>query len=128
MKVLLDTSVFLWMISKPERLSKKARAIIESKDNELFISAASGWEITIKSQINKLKLPDKPEVYVPNQIKENLLEVLPIEMKHVLNIYNLPDIHKDPFDRLLISQSQLENLPLLTKDKMIKKYSIKTIW
>jgi PIN domain nuclease of toxin-antitoxin system len=128
MEVLLDTSVFLWMISKPERLSKKARAIIESKDNELFISAVSGWEITIKFQINKLKLPDKPEVYVPNQIKENLLEVLPIEMKHVLNIYNLPDIHKDPFDRLLISQSQLEKLPILTKDKKIKKYSVKTIW
>ncbi len=70
----------------------------------------------------------KPEVYIPQQLKENSLEVLPIEMSHAVNIYNLPDIHKDPFDRLLISQGQIENLPILTDDEKIKEYPVITIW
>ncbi len=128
MRVLLDTHVFLWMISSPEKLSEYVKELVESEENEIFLSAVSGWEITIKSQINKLKLPDKPDIYLPQQIEKNFVTVLPIRMSHVLNIYNLPDIHKDPFDRLLISQSQLENLPLITNDTKILQYPVETIW
>ena len=128
MKALLDTHVFLWMISRPESLSEFAKKIIETEHNEIFLSPVSGWEITIKYQINKLKLPDKPDIYIPQQIDENFVTVLPIRMNHVLNVYNLPDIHRDPFDRLLISQSQLEGLPLITNDEKIKQYAVETIW
>lgn len=128
MRVLLDTGVFLWMISGPEMLSAKARTIIETRENELFLSTVSGWEISIKFQIGKLKLPNKPGIYVPLQVEENQMDVLAIKMNHVLNICNLPNFHKDPFDRLLISQSQLENLPILTSDEEIMKYPITTIW
>ena len=128
MIILIDTHVFLWMISAPNKLSDRAKDIIESTNNEVFLSVVSGWEITTKAKINKLKLPEKPEIYIPEQIQKNFIEILPIEMKHVLNIYNLPGIHKDPFDRLLISQSQLEDLPILTNDEKISRYPVKTIW
>lgn len=94
---LLDTHVFLWMISAPDKLSIRTQEIIKSVDNEILFSVVSGWEITIKSQINKLRLPKKPEIYLPEQLQKNFIGVLPIEMKHALNIYNLPDIHKDPY-------------------------------
>jgi len=128
MIILIDTHVFLWMISAPNKLSDRAKDIIESTNNEVFLSVVSGWEITTKAKINKLKLPEKPEIYIPEQIQKNFIEILPIEMKHVLNIYNLPGIHKDHFDRLLISQSQLEDLPILTNDEKISRYPVKTIW
>ena len=128
MRVLLDTHVFLWMVSSPEKLSEYVKELLESEENEIFLSSVSGWEITIKSQINKLRLPDKPDIYLPQQIEKNFVEVLPISMSHVLNIYNLPNIHKDPFDRLLISQSQLENLPIITNDRKLTQYAVETIW
>lgn len=128
MKILLDTHVFLWMISAPEKLSRTAKQLLKSEENEIYLSTVSGWEIAIKFQIGKLRLPDKPDVYIPQQMKENSLEILPIEMSHAVNIYNLPDIHKDPFDRLLISQGQIENLPILTDDEKIKEYPVITIW
>lgn len=125
---LLDTHVFLWMISAPDKLSIRAQEIIKSVDNEILFSVVSGWEITIKSQIDKLRLPKKPEIYLPEQLQENFIGVLPIEMKHALNIYNLPDIHKDPFDRLLVSQSQIEHFPIITNDEKIRQYPVETIW
>lgn len=128
MRILLDTHIFLWMISAPEKLSRTVKDILESKENEIFLSAVSGWEIAIKYQIGKLRLAENPDIYIPRQVVENSLEVLPIQMNHAINVSNLPDIHNDPFDRLLISQSQIENLPLITNDEKIKKYSINTIW
>lgn len=116
------------MISSPEKLSENARELIVSEENEIFLSSVSGWEIAIKFGINKLKLPDKPDIYVPRQMEESAVKVLPIRLVHTLNINRLPDIHKDPFDRLLISQSQLENLPLITDDTKIKQYSVEIIW
>lgn len=128
MRVLLDTHIFLWMISDPGKLSRLVKNILESKENEIFLSAVSGWEIAIKYQIGKLRLAENPDVYIPRKAEENSLELLSIEMNHAVNVSNLPDIHNDPFDRLLISQSQLENLPLITNDEKIKRYSIDTIW
>lgn len=128
MKILLDTHVFLWMISAPEKLSRTAKQLLKTEENELFLSTVSGWEIAIKYQIGRLRLPDNPDVYIPQQVKENSLEILPIEINHAVNIYNLPDIHKDPFDRMLISQGQIENLPILTDDERIKEYPVITIW
>ncbi len=128
MKLLLDTHVFLWMISNPSQLSKTVKEIIEKEENEIFLSSVSGLEISIKFGLDKLKLPEKPDIYIPRQMKKSKIKILPLKMNHALNVYNLPDIHKDPFDRLLISQSQLENIPLATNDQKIKQYPVEIIW
>jgi PIN domain nuclease of toxin-antitoxin system len=128
MKFLLDTSTFLWMITDDKKLSKKAKNIIIDGENELFFSSVSAWEISIKYKLGKLNLPDSPEIFIPEQIKSNFLIVLPLYLSHALSIYNLPDIHKDPFDRMLISQAKQENLVILTTDSEIEKYNVKVVW
>ncbi len=128
MRVLIDTHVFLWMVSAPGKLSTLSKYILESEENNIVLSAVSGWEIAIKFQVKKLKLPENPDIYVKRKLDEYFIEVLPIEMRHVLSTYQLPGLHKDPFDRLLVAQSKFEKLPILTNDNMIKKYPIDTIW
>ncbi len=128
MRALLDTHTFLWWITGDPRLSRKVREIISDGENELFLSAASGWEIAIKAKLGRLQLPDAPERFIPEQMALNAIESLPIQMSHALHVYNLPDHHRDPFDRLLIVQAQLENFPILTADPRIARYSVKVIW
>lgn len=128
MRVLLDTHVFLWMISAPDKLSTLARRIIEAEDNELYLSVVSGWEITIKTQIKKLILPIESDLYIENQIEENSIVVLPIKLKHALYTGKLPEFHRDPFDRMIIAQGIVEDLPILTDDSMIKKYPVEIYW
>ena len=96
--------------------------------NELFLSAASAWEISIKYGIGKLKLPDLPEFYLPQKLLNNGIAGLSIEFAHVLQVHSLPLIHKDPFDRLLIAQAQTESLTLLTADPVLLQYKIDFIW
>ena len=114
MRLLLDTHTFLWWISDDPQLSATAREIISEGGNELFFSAASGWEIAIKAQIGKLKLPSNLEQFIGKQLLQNAINTLPVQLSHTLHVYTLPPLHRDPFDRLLISQSQLEQLPILT--------------
>lgn len=128
MKVLLDTHTFLWWITDDQRLSTKARTIISNGDNELFLSAATGWEIAIKAQLGRIRLTDKPEPFIAEQLSLNGIQSLPIHMSHALHVYNLPNHHRDPFDRMIIAQAQLEDLPILTMDSEIKKYGIRIIW
>jgi len=128
MKILLDTHTFLWWITQDPRLSTDAREIIGYGENEVFISAATGWEIAIKTQLGRLKLPGEPQDFVISQLKVNTMVSLPIEMRHALHISKLPNYHRDPFDRILVAQAQLENLPILSADPDIKKYDVKVIW
>ena len=128
MRILLDTHTFLWWIADDPQLSIAARQIIENTDNILYLSAASGWEIAIKARLGKLELPDDVPGYVSEQIAINVIQVLPIEMSHALQVYTLPGHHRDPFDRLLVAQSQVEQLPILTIDPLIAKYAVATIW
>jgi PIN domain nuclease of toxin-antitoxin system len=129
MKALIDTHVFLWVITAPEKLSQTALQIIESKANDIFLSPASCWEIVIKYQVNKLDLSENPDNLILEQIKESEIKILPITVEHTLNILNLPLFHKDPFDRLLISQALVENLPIITYDSIIRKYEgVNVIW
>ena len=97
-------------------------------DNELFLSAAAGWEITIKVQIGRLKLSDEPQRFIPEQMRINSIKSLPIQMAHVLHVFTLPYHHRDPFDRLLVAQAQLEGLPILSSDPEIEKYQTEVIW
>ena len=127
MKILLDTHIFLWMFLTPKRISANVESLLKDSTNEIFLSSASSWEISIKYSIGKLKLPDAPEIYVPDRIKRANLRRLEITHEHTLAIANLPQIHKDPFDRLLITQANVENFTLLSADSVFDKYSVKVI-
>jgi len=124
MKVLLDTHTFLWWIADSPRLSARAREVIRDSDNELFFSAASGWEIAIKAQLGRLQLPDNLEQFIVDQLSLNTILVLPIQLRHALHVYTLPQHHRDPFDRMLVAQSQIENLPIVTTDPQIAQYEV----
>lgn len=128
MKALLDTHVFLWWIGDDRRLSATARKLIADGGNELFFSAASGWEIAIKASLGRITLPDKPEKFIAEQLSENAIQSLPVSMEHALYVVTLPYHHRDPFDRLLVAQSKLENLPIVTTDRHIAKYGIRVLW
>ncbi len=128
MRALLDTCTFLWWISDDPRLSPHVREVISSGDNELFLSAASGWEMAIKAALGKLSSPGDFKSFILEQLHVNGIDSLPVEMPHALYVSTLPAIHRDPFDRLLIAQAQLENLPILTSDPQISRYDVEIIW
>jgi PIN domain nuclease of toxin-antitoxin system len=128
MNLLLDTSTFLWWITSDSKLSERAQSLIAGESNTLFVSAASGWEIATKFAIGKLPLPGSPSIYVPEQMQINGFVALPVEMSHSLHVHSLPLHHKDPFDRILIAQSQIESMPILTADPLIKQYGVPVLW
>jgi len=128
MKYLLDTHVLLWWIKDSDRLSTIARELIENGRNELFWSAASSWEIAIKYELGKLPLLEQPFEFIERELKENRIDSLPISNQHTYVAARLPNHHQDPFDRILIAQSQLENLPLISIDKFFKNYDVKIVW
>jgi PIN domain nuclease of toxin-antitoxin system len=128
MRVLLDTHVFLWWINDDDRLSSAARDVLSDGENQLFFSAVSGWEIAIKTQLGKLEMPSNLEQFIAEQLDHNAIDSLPIQLSHALHVYNLPQFHRDPFDRLLVAQGQLENLPLLTSDPQLGKYKVQVVW
>lgn len=128
MRALLDTHTFLWWIIDNPQISSRVRDIMSNSSNELFLSAASCWEIAIKAKIGRIKLPDRPQIFVSQQMALNTIQGLPIQISHALHVFNLPHHHKDPFDRIIIAQAQLEKLPILTSDATISKYKVKIIW
>ncbi|MCB8943515.1 MAG: type II toxin-antitoxin system VapC family toxin [Ardenticatenaceae bacterium] len=128
MRVLLDTHTFLWWNLNAPELSETARECIADEQNEIFVSAATAWEIGIKYGQGRLELPEPPDQYIATRLHMHHFTALPVQISHAAAVYQLPDIHKDPFDRLLVVQSQLENMPLLTADPEIAKYSVSVIW
>jgi PIN domain nuclease of toxin-antitoxin system len=128
MNALLDTHAFLWWITDTPELSPRAREVISDGHNQLFLSAASGWEIAIKAKLGRLQLPQNLERFVSEHVSLNAISSLPIQLSHALHVYTLPDHHRDPFDRILVAQSQLEKLPIVTKDPQIARYSVDVIW
>ena len=128
MKFLLDTHAFLWFVTADNRLSAKARSLIKNSHNEVYFSAASAWEMSIKIQLGRLTIEEELEPFIIQQLLENNFNTLSISIFHSIHTLKLPDIHKDPFDRIIIAQSQIEEMPLITKDKNIKKYKIPVVW
>jgi PIN domain nuclease of toxin-antitoxin system len=128
MKALIDTHTFLWWNTEDPRLSSRAREIIADGTNEIFLSAASAWEIAIKTAKGRLVLPEEPALYVASRMSLHRIQPLPVQVSHALRVYELPPYHADPFDRLLVAQCQLESLPLITKDEEIQRYELETIW
>jgi PIN domain nuclease of toxin-antitoxin system len=127
MRVLVDTQCWLWMTAAPERFSAAAREIVERREHELFLSAASAWEIAIKYAIGKLQLPEPPAAYVPARIDMTGVRALGVDLAHALRVSTLPAHHRDPFDRLLIAQAQIEDLTILTSDPMFDAYDVPTL-
>ena len=127
MKILLDTQCWLWWIAAPEKLSPTARRRIADKRNTIYLSAASSWEIAIKYSIGKLSLPEPPLQFIPKRLARDSITGLPIEIMHTLHVANLPPHHKDPFDRILISQSMQEDIPIMTVDKQFELYDANII-
>ncbi len=128
MKLLLDTQAFLWLAGTPERLSPRARRAIEAGRNEVFLSAASVWEIAIKTRIGRLQLGRDLEDFVPERMTENSLLPMPVLMPHAVKVASMPQIHGDPFDRLLVAQAIVEDLHLVTADRELRKYAVKVVW
>lgn len=128
MRLLLDTQAFLWSISAPERLGVRARRAIQSGRNEVFVSAVSAWEIAIKSALGRLTLAEDPQRLIPDQMTQNAFEPLPVQIRHALKVVDLPNIHKDPFDRLLVAQALIEELALVSGDAQLGRYPVRVIW
>jgi PIN domain nuclease of toxin-antitoxin system len=128
MRALLDTHALLWWITDDPRLSETARRAIAGGDNEILVSAASGWEIAIKGKLGRLPLPALPGAFISEQLRLNRFTALPVEMSHALHVHTLPDHHRDPFDRMLVAQCQVENVPLVTADADIARYDVRVIW
>ncbi|MCL2636135.1 MAG: type II toxin-antitoxin system VapC family toxin [Betaproteobacteria bacterium] len=122
MKLLLDTHLLLWAAGQPERLSATARALLDDPDNELLFSAASLWEITIKQGLGRADFRVEPRLLRRGLLDNSYLE-LPVTSEHAVAVGNLPAIHKDPFDRILVAQSLVEGIVLLTADPLVAQYA-----
>ena len=128
MKLLLDTHVFLWLRSEPHRLSPRVLSAYQDPANRIYLSIVSVWEMQIKHQIGKLRLDMPLRELIEKQYDANTLEILPFKLNHIFGLQNLPLHHKDPFDRLLIVQSQEENICLASSDSLFNLYSVSLFW
>jgi PIN domain nuclease of toxin-antitoxin system len=122
MKYLLDTNIFLWFFLEDPRLNDHLYDIIIDEKNEVFLSVTSIWEIVIKYNLGKLILPDKPENCLLNYLSEYNFQILELKSEDIFYLSCLPQHHRDPFDRILISQSKVENIKLLYSDEVFNKY------
>ena len=128
MKLLLDSHVFVWMHDAPQKLSRTVTNKITDATNQIYLSVASVWELQIKIKLGGFSFSDKFETVIRQQQETNFLQILPVELSHALHLENLPLHHKDPFDRLLISQSVVENMTLVSADKRLSAYDLNLLW
>ncbi|RUT09531.1 twitching motility protein PilT [Dulcicalothrix desertica PCC 7102] len=128
MRLLLDTHVLIWLAVNPELLSEKVSNLLTDDNNFWVLSIASVWEIQIKVQLGKLDLPVSVPELIASQQEVNNMQILPIELSHVYALQDLPNHHRDPFDRIIIVQAIFEKMPLLSVDEAIAAYSVEKIW
>ena len=128
MNLIVDTQVFLWWLVDDGALSSRARDLMKDAGNTLYLSAVSAWEIAIKAALGRLEFSGEPAIVVPEQMAANSIEPLPVQISHALQVYSLPAHHRDPFDRMLVAQSQIEGLPIITSDARIGDYDVEVIW
>ena len=128
MSLLLDTQALLWFVLDDDRLSNKARESIESTDGLVFVSQANFWEIAIKISLGKYALPAPFAAFWDDQMLINDLVLLPISISHTARIAELPFHHRDPFDRLIIAQSLVEDIPVVSSDEVFDRYGAERIW
>ena len=129
MQVLLDTHAFLWWTSEGGRqLSDRARDLLIDSSTDAMVSVATAWEIAIKTAAGRLEIEGDPERWVPDRIHRYGFSALPVALPHALRAGALPAIHRDPFDRLLVAQAQVEGIPIVTSDPAIARYDVDVIW
>ncbi len=129
MTVLLDAHAFLWWAtSRGSRLSKRARDVLADSSTRGLVGAGALYEIAIKSRTGRLELPAAADVYLPRLLRRFAFGVLPVAEAHALRAGSLPMIHLDPWDRLLVAQAQIEDLPIITADPVIGQYAVDVIW
>ena len=128
MKYLLDTHAFLWWVGDDPSLSEKARTIISDGGNEIYLSAVSVWEIAIKSRLGRLEMAEGLEAFMDRHIRENSFQPLPITLTHSAKVQSLSNHHRDPFDQMLVAQSMVEEMPVISVDRMIGTYDVKVVW
>lgn len=128
MKLLLDTCTFLWITQGTDNLSAKSVESFISPENTVFLSSISAWEISVKYSLGKLRLPYPPEIFIPKERRRHMITKLPLSEQDIFPLSRLPDIHGDPFDRILICQAIENGLTILTPDKFIHRYPVKTLW
>jgi PIN domain nuclease of toxin-antitoxin system len=128
MKVLLDTHAFLWWVAGDPQLSEPARDLIADGSNEVLFSVASAWEIVVKTSIGRLWLEGDPETFIDEQLEANAFGVLPIHLRHALAIAGLPDLHRDPFERMLVAQAMSEGISILSGDQQVAAYPVDVVW
>jgi PIN domain nuclease of toxin-antitoxin system len=128
MNILLDSHTLIWFSQNSLQLSSSAIKILEDRNNLLFLSLVSVWEIQIKVQLGKLNLDISLSEIVKDQTKINDVQILPLKLSHIWTLDTLPYYHKDPFDRLLISQAITENLIILGVDSVFNSYPVQKIW
>jgi len=128
MRFLLDTHTLLWCFNASPSLSPRARRLIENGGNELLVSAASAWEIATKVRLGKLSTGEELVADLDRYLNQLGCDALPISLEHAVRAGALPGEHRDPFDRMLIAQAQMENLPIISNDRIFDAYHVRRIW
>jgi PIN domain nuclease of toxin-antitoxin system len=128
MKYLLDTMVWLWSLGPTDKIGRAGLEILTNGEEEIYLSAASAWEVAIKTQLGKFTLAEPPGTYVPKRLSAQGIRSLSITQTHSLKVYDLPSHHRDPFDRLIIAQAIFENMTILTADRAFTNYPVEVLW
>ena len=128
MKVLLDTCTFLWIVGGSPRVPARVRDIFQDPATDVFLSAATAWEIALKHQGGRLPLPAPPDRFVPVQRDAHGMTSLPIDEESALHLARLPALHRDPFDRMLVAQAIVHGMAILTPDPLVTQYPARVVW
>lgn len=128
MKLLLDTCTFLWIITAARELPPRVVDLFRAPEHEVYLSAASAWEIALKHALGRLPLPEAPQRFVPAEREAHGISPLAIDEESALHLSRLPALHRDPFDRMLVSQAIVHGLAILTPDPLVSQYPARTIW
>lgn len=128
MRLLLDTHAFLWWIRDDPRLSPRSAALIADGANQVHVSAASVWEIAVKARLGRVEVPEPVDRFLVAQLQANAFLPLPIHFRHALGLAALPDVHRDPFDRILVAQAIAEDLTLVSGDRILRDYPVAVEW
>jgi PIN domain nuclease of toxin-antitoxin system len=127
-RLLLDTSTFLWIINDAPELSLQGRELFIDPENEVYLSSVSGWEIAIKYSLGRLPLPESRDRFVPTQRKQHGIDPFLLDEEAALHLTRLPLLHKDPFDRMLVCQAIVHHFVILTPDDLVTQYPVRTMW
>ena len=128
MNILLDTCTFLWLVQGSESLSTNAADAFVEPGNEVYLSAVSAWEISVKYRLGKLPLPIPPDRFIPKERARHLIAPLDLSERDTLHLHKLPSPHKDPFDRMLVCQAIEHSMILLSPDPLIMQYPVRCLW